>query len=638
MARMKQKEKAPVSTSLVASAARIRGGFNMGTLRHTGADHWHQEVWEHYREVGEFRYACDWIGAQLSKAIIFATKETADGIEQITDGPVLDYISELFGNSDGRAEMFRLIGIHMSVTGECYIVGYPDPDPMGDGTDKWEVTASTKCIRPATDAKDDWWKVNDVTLKDVDPETVMAIRIWRPDPLEPQLSISPARAIRPTLRELRKLSQHVSAQIDSRLAGAGILLMPSTMGMPTPETVDGDTAAVQKANSADELMHILMQAMARSIANRDDASAMVPIVVTATAEDIAAVKHLTFWSPLDEHAIELRKEAIGRLALGMDMPPEVLQGHSDSNHWSAWQADESAIKSHTEPLLKIITTALGTHYLRPLISDEPAYAADRLAAFSVGADTSEMRLRPNRSKEALELYNLGELSGTALRRETGFDEYDAMGAEELTTWLTQKVASGSTTPEYVEAALRELGVRLTVIHDTQNPETIRETIQGPDASAPTEARPAPSLKDHPVQDIPDPAKSETRKQARDAGTVPSADVARKASLLAASEQLVFRALERAGNKIKSKMQVKPTCAAAEIYRFVAATDTEFLLDDAWSGVPLVASRAGVPEVFLAALLQEYTAELLTTQAAHSYELLDAFLDDHLTLGELEPAA
>lgn len=620
MARMKPKEKSPVSTSLVASAARIRGGFNMGTLRSSSSDHWHMEVWEHYREVGEFRYACDWIGAQLSKALIFATKETVDGVQQITEGSALEYISDLFGNADGRAEMFRLIGIHMSVTGECYIVGYPDPDPFGDGGDKWEVAASTKCVRPATDA--DSWKVNDVTLSEVANDDVMTIRIWRPDPLEPQLSISPARAIRSTLRELRKLSQHVSAQVDSRLAGAGILLMPSGMGLPTPVTEDGESPAVQKANSADELMHILMQAMAKSIQNRNDASALVPIVVTASAEDIAAVKHLTFWSDLDAHAIELRKEAIGRLALGMDMPPEVLQGAADANHWSAWQADESAIKSHTEPLLKIITTALGTHYLRPLLSDDPAYAGERLASYSIGADTSEMRLRPNRSKEALELYNLGELSGVALRRETGFDENDAMGSEELARWLTQKVAAGSTTPEMVEAALKELGVVLTVVHDTQAPETIRETIQGP---APTEARPAPSLKDHPENSIPDQTKSNDRKQARDEGRVPSADIARKASLLAASEQLVFRALERAGNRLKQKMGgLKVNCSAAELYMF-ASGDPEFLLDDAWGGVPLIAKRAGlIPEV-LAADLAEYTTGLLETRQPHTYEALEAFI-------------
>lgn len=617
MPRTIKKDIAPAPNSLVASAARIRGGTSMVIPRRTEHSAWHLEAWDHYRNIGEFRYSCDWIGGMLSKAIIYATVETTEGVERVEDGTILEYLSALFGNADGRAEMFRLTGIHLSVTGECYLVGYPDPDPFGDGGDKWEVAASTKCIRPSTDAADDWWKINDVTLTGVHQDDVTAIRIWRPDPLEPQLSISPTRSVLTTLRQIHKLGQYISAQLDSRLAGAGILLMPDSMTLPPAPTEDGQPARAVGANNAEELMTIVMEAMKKSLANQDSAAAKVPIVITASAEAIAAVKHMTFWSELDEHAAELRKEAIGRLALGMDVPPEVLQGASDSNHWSAWQADESAIKAHAEPLLKLITTGLGSHYLRPLLSVDPQYQDDRLSAYSIAADTSEMRLRPNRSKEALELHAMGVLSDEALIRECGFDPTDMRDEKQMVTWLTRKVASGSTTPELVEAALKELGVNLKVVRPEEP------------AAAGTEARPAPSLVDHPSQDIPDPKRSADRKEARDEGRVPSSDIERKASLLAAAEQLVFRALERAGNKLKSKMQVKPTCAAAEIYQFVAATDTTFLLDDAWSGVPLIAKRAGLDAGALAAELNEYTAGLLEHQRPHTYEALEAFMTREL---------
>jgi hypothetical protein len=614
MGRMKQKELAPAPTSLVASAARIRGGYHLGSsARNTTADAWHSEMWTHYRNIGEFRYACDWIGGMLSKAVIYGTVETVDGIERVEGGNVREYLMRLFGNADGRAEMFRLIGIHLSVTGECNIVAYPDTDPFGDGEDKWEIAASTKVTKPATEGPDGVWTVNGVQLN-VPGDQVMCIRLWRQDPEEPQLSFSPGRAVIRTLRELHRLGEYVSAQIDSRLAGAGLLLMPDSMTLPPAPTEDGEEPRLKSANNAEELMTILMEAMMASLDNRDHASAKVPIVITASAEAIAAVKHMTFWSELDEHAIELRKEAIGRLALGMDVPPEVLQGSSDSNHWSAWQADESAIKAHAEPLLKIITTALGTHYLRPLLKDDPEFAGQRLGAYSVAADTSEMRLRPNRSKEALELYNLGELSGEALRRETGFDERDKMSDEELATWLTRKVASGSTTPELVEAALKELGVKLTVVRPAED--VSRETQEG---------RPAPSLKDHPTNDIPDQGISESRKQAREEGRVPSSDIERKASLYAACDQVVIRALERAGNKLKNKMGgLKVNCSAAELYQF-ASGDPEFLLDDAWGQVPLIAARAGFSTEALTAELEEYTVGLLTTHEPHTLEGLREFM-------------
>jgi hypothetical protein len=616
MGRMKPKELAPAPNSLVASAARVRAGSSMILhQRRNETSAWHPEAWEHYRNIGEFRYSCDWIGAMLSKATIHATVETVDGVEVVEDGSILEYISAFFSNADGRAEMFRLVGIHMSVTGDCYIVGYPDPDPMGDGGDKWEVAASTKCIRPAVDGEP--WKVNDITLTDVDPDTVTAIRVWRPDPLDVQLSISPTRSVLTTLRQIHKLGQYISAQLDSRLAGAGILLMPDTMTLPPAPVVEGQPAQVKSANNAEELMTILMEAMKASLANQDTAAAKVPIVVTAGAEAIAAVKHMTFWSELDEHAAELRKEAIGRLALGMDVPPEVLQGASDSNHWSAWQADESAIKAHAEPLLKIITTAIGKEYLRPLLSVDPDYEGQRLSAYSVAADTSEMRLRPNRSKEALELHAMGILSDEALIRECGFDPTDMNNEKQFALWLTRKVALGSTTPELVEAALKELGVHLTVVRPEEP------------AGTGTEGRPGPSLVDHPVQDIPDQKRSADRKEARDEGRVPSSDVERKASLLASCDMLVLRALERAGNRLKNKAQTKFSVPASELHCFVIAEDVDDLLTDAWSYVPLIAKRAGLSAEALERDLHNYTGKLLVSQTAHTYEGLDAFMTREL---------
>lgn len=609
-----KKALAAAPNSLVASAARIRGGSSFVRSKKQEHSAWHAEAWTMYDLIGEFRYGCDWIGGMLSKADIYATVETTEGVEKIEDGNILEYISQFFGNADGRAEMFRLVGIHMSVTGECYLVGYPDPDPMGDGGDKWEVAASTKCIRPSTDQANDWWKVNDVTLEGVPQDQVTAIRVWRPHPLNPQLSISPALAALTTLRQLHKLSLYVSAQMDSRLASAGILLMPDTMTFPPPPSADGKEPQVKSANNAQDLMTLIMESMTAQLMNPGTAESQTPIVITASVEAIQAIKHLTFWSELDEHAMELRKEAIGRLALSMDVPPEVLQGAADSNHWSAWQADESAIKAHAEPLLKIITTAIGKEYLRPLISVDDAYAGDRLSAYSVAADTSEMRLRPNRSKEALELHALGVLSDEALIRECGFDPTDMRTDEQMIVWFKRKVAAGSTTPELVEAALKDLGVDLKVIRPVED--VSRETQEG---------RPAPSLEDHPTQDIPDPKRSADRKEAREEGRVPSSDVERKASLLAASEQLVFRALERAGNKLKSKMGgLKVNCSAAELYMF-AAGDPEFLLDDAWGGVPLIAKRAGLAPEALSAELQEYTTRLLITQEPHTYEALEAFM-------------
>lgn len=612
MARTRTKDVPLTSNSFVASAAKkgLRSLKNLS--RSSRADGWQAEGWKYYNTIGEYRYACDWVGNQLSKALIFASQTVSGKASRVAEGTAFEVIDQLFGDADGRAEMFRLVGIHMTVAGECHIVGYEDPDPMGDGGDIWHVVGATQ-LRQAPGAR---YTMNGIEIP-VDPDQVVTFRIWRPDPIDPETAIAPTRALLSILGEIARLTDHVAAQVDSRLAGAGILLMPSEMTFPTPPSEDGESVRV--ANNAEDLMVLITEAMGASIDDRSDPSALVPIVITAPAEVIDKIQHLTFWSDLDEHAIELRNEAIRRLALGMDMPPEVLQGAADANHWSAWQADESAIKAHTEPLLKLITTTITRQYLRPVLYND-GMKLEEVRSYGIISDTSEMRLRPNRSKEALELHGLGILSDEALVRETGFEPEDMMNDQQRAVWITRKIASGSATPELIEGALQKLGVDIVVV---KPPEAVTDTTQTP---------PPPSLKDHPVQDIPDQKRSADRKQARNEGRVPSSDIERKAGLIAASEQIVVRALERAGNKLKNKMQVKPTCAAADIYKFVESDDTAFLLDDAWAHVAVIAERGDIPADWLVEHLDLYTANLLTTQGAHSYDRFSRYLG--LALGKV----
>lgn len=601
----------PVPTSLVASAARM-STKGMKNFSRSGQDTaWQNQIWDFYHTIGEFRFACDWVGATLSKAIMFAKLNTKDGPEKITEGAAADAIDELFRDEEDRAEMLRLIGIHFTAAGECYLVAYDSDDPYNPGV-IWQIVASTQFRYNAGK-----YYISNEEIETEDHDNVLAIRLWRPDPVDHRRALSPSRAVMSILGEIARLTDHVAAQVDSRLAGAGILLMPSEMTFPTPPPlVDDDGSEIvnpnRQVNDAESLMDVLQETMAASIEDRSDPSALVPIVITAPGDVIDKVTHMTFWSELDEHAIELRNEAIRRLALGMDMPPEVLQGNADSNHWSAWQADEAAIKSHTEPLLKIITTSLSVGYLRPRLMDE---GVDNAEHYAIGVDTSEMRLRPNRSKEALELYNLGELSGEALLRETGFDESDKMDDDERSQWFLRKVAAGSTTPELVEGALRALGVPLGKI------------VQGEIDDEVHEGRPAPSLKGHPVRDIPDQAISERRKELRDAPE----------GLIAAGDQLVVRALERTGNRLKNKFQLDSSASAVDLYRLAPseAVKVDDLLTDAWSHAPRTAGIYGVDVEKFTSMLDSYTRAIVKTQAEHTYEGFRGVVERAIQGGMLE---
>lgn len=568
---------------------KAKKGWTAGVGK-SGGDDWQDAAWDFYDTIGEYRYGVDWVGNLLSKATLFVT----DGDGKATADPMVDEaMAALFGGPEGQSEMLRMLGIQFTVAGEAYIVGLD-----ADGEDDWFVIASTEI------SKQPGGGVTFGSGKDavaVEDDASMLIRIWRPHPRRPKKSTSPSRAVLPILSEIERLTMHVAAQLDSRLTSAGMLILPSQFSFPTlPSTrtdVDpGVVAAAQVSNPAQAFADLLVEIASIAIDNPSDASAKVPVVTQVDGDYIDKVQFLKFWSDLDQHAIELRTEAIRRLALGLDMPPEVLTGTADTNHWAAWQIDEAAIKSHSEPLLKVITSSLTVGYLRPVL-ESLGMAPENAAMFQIAADTAELRLRPNRSKEATELYNLGVLSKEAVVRENGFDEADVMGDDERTEWLTVKLAEGQTTPELVAQGLTLLGVPVTAP---------AEPAQGTH-----EARPIPSIADHPTRGAPND------------GEVP-------AELVAASEILVFRALERAGNRLKNRVggHIPVGTTAAELYlRMPALTDAEItgVLDDAWSCTERFTLNCD--PVALVATLDSYTRSLIALRKAPDRVLLR----DHLAL-------
>lgn len=566
--------------ALMASAKRFTGAGDPNRIASRGGSGWQDAAWHFYNTIGEYAYAVNWVGNLLSRAKLYATKDSGDGPRRLSpDDPASQYLDALFLDQQGKATALQQIGVHYTVAGEAYIVGTTQDDG-----DHWEVVAASRISQ-----QNGVWLVDLVPL----PSDPFVMRIWRPHPVERGMATSPSRAALPILSEIERLTMHVAAQVDSRLISAGIVFLPNEMTFAVIDE-DGNTIT----GSSDLFVQTLQDVASRAIQNRDSASALVPIVISADGESLDKPNHMKFWSDLDAQAIELRTEAIRRLALSMDMPPEILTGQGDTNHWSAWSIDESAIKSHTEPLLARIADDLAVGYLRSMLVQD-GMLPEEARSYGIGVDTTEMRLRPNRSEEALELYDRGVLNAQTLVEETGFKADNIQDEAEHKRWFLDKVASGQTTPEIVEAALRALGLDLDVQVDPDPPED-RPDMQ--------EARPTPSLVDHPRQDPPD---------------------INDAALAAASEVLVFRALERAGNRLRNKIQRKiPGVGAAETYMFhkVDTGTLDFVLEDAWASVDRFATKHGADPKRLADCLDAYTRAIIVEQKPHDEAMMRSFIN------------
>lgn len=556
--------------ALAAAATRITGRPGKTDKRPKKAPPWYTQAWNFYDTIGEYRYACNWVGNLLSRAIL----EVWENGEKTTNEHAIAAMESFFGGVDGQREFLRQSGTHLTVPGDYYIVG----EDMGNAPDKWSVVSASRIS--STGGDQPIWKVGKDELDDP-----LVIRIWRPHPNDQEKSDSPSRAVLPVLSELFDLTKYVASQVSSRLAGAGIFAIPNemTFGSVRSQVQNGDATDNQNVNTGLNAFLIeLYESMAAALDTPEDPASRVPVLLAGPGEYLDKLRHITFATELDKQTKTLRDEAIRRLALGMDMPPEILTGTGDMNHWNSWQTEEAAIKAHTEPLLQLITSAVTEKYLWPYLLDVmEGEDENTVRRFVIHADTSKIRLRPNRSKEALELYDRGILTMEATARENGFDPADLMGDDDRKQWFVRKVASGSTTPELVAWALQQIG--LTVPSGSLVV-----------AEKPTEAPNTRSLTEHPERVIPDP------------------------SSIDASEVAIFRALERAGAKLRSKYKAALVPGAdsisnAQLYRY--ARITAEMADDLLTGAWDICAELDI--AMPPASMDAYVRHLLTTQSQFS---------------------
>ena len=200
---------------------------------------------------------------------------------------------------------------------------------------------------------------------------------------------------------------------------------------------------------------------------------------------------------------------------------------NSTNHWGIWAMEEQTISAHVEPALDALVGTLTTGFLRLAVE-----GTQKVVAY----DTAALRLRQDRSKEALEWYDRGVLKAEVAVRESGFDPAnDMMSPEEHKMWLLNRIAGGSATPEQVQAALALMGVALPVSEQPSDPRISVEQVPSAPAPGISDRNLPPSLESHPYEGPP--------RVQHDHSPAPFG------TLGASCEGLVLRALEKAGNRL-----------------------------------------------------------------------------------------
>lgn len=440
---------------------------------------WQDEAWSYWQELGEVYYGVRWLSEMLSRIrLVAAEVPDAPGDEPTLyegGGTPQDLLERFAGGMGGQSEILRRLTVQLSVPGEGWLVGEPDTDQTGTG-DRWSVRSADE-IRQAKRSPRRGVEGNVVNLPrrggsalarlggngrdygiEVVDETMppggqqrwrtladdaLVNRIWNPHDRRYREADSPVRHALSTARRLQLANRYIQAQFLSRLASAGVFVLPDDIDFPVREEFEGQPDAVIR-----EFLAIAEEA----IQTPGSAAALVPILMQLPPDTIDRIKFVDFTTTFDQKVLEKREGAVRELASIMDVPAEILTGMGDTNHWTAWQLEEGGIKVHIAPRMETICHAFTDGWYRPMLKA----AGEDPAKYLIWYDPSEIVVRPDKSEKALVLYDRGEADGPALRRESGMDEGDKPEGDDLKEWALKQLVLGKGGEALVPVAYKEL--------------------------------------------------------------------------------------------------------------------------------------------------------------------------------------
>lgn len=590
---------------------------------------WQTRGWQYYDDTPELRFTVTWLANALSRARLYVGVPDPDGSGDPdpvvnNDGdeprPGVDPQAQMpldmmFGGQNGMSQALVRMAQHLTVVGETYLAGYE----MG-GARQWKVLSNFELEQSGARIK----ILNNALMGMpseepnvyIEPGRGSLMRIWRPHPRLHWEADSAVRALLSTLEEMRAISAHIHASLESRLAGAGMLVLPESATLPTAD-VSEDSPLYRDPETA-----ALIEAMVTAISNRDSASAIVPIICRIADEAAAKVQHLRFSTPLDDKVLELRQSAINRFAAGMDLPQEIALGLASAVHQKTGrQVEEMSIKLHVEPLLAMICDALTTRYLQPML--QPLKISEP-QKYVVWYDISELTQPPDRSPAARELYQMGLLSPDAVLRESGFGDHEIPGEQFARAHLISQMALRGIPPEVTNYYLQLLGlnngnsrVETRMVREgtdvpgrprsggnaSGNAGGRRPATQPSDVpGTPNAPLPSPSLSAAPTQDW--------SLQAVELGVLRALEIAGK------------RMLSKAGRTVRGEVTCEPWRIHTQLPNTLDVGDPAMdkLLDGAYTALDRVMPEK--PTVRVA--IDAYIRQLIASQRDHSSaELLSA---------------
>ncbi|MDN5918679.1 MAG: NUDIX domain-containing protein [Pseudonocardia sp.] len=387
------------------TAAGMRVNLTSPQLVHTRRHEWQTAAWDYRDEVPELRFAGDFVTSALGRLRVFPAENRPRGQQpvplahdaipaEVTAAPaVTEATRQAAAAAVARLDLDRhgsnllsRMGENLEFAGECFLLGEP-----GDEGEQWTIRSVSEVQITQGGARLIEPGQGPVATRELRPEECELLRLWNPHPRYYDWPDAATASLLGTLEGMVLLARRGRAHDRSRISSGKALFIPDELSLSRA----GDAEDVDE--DGDPFLAGLTEAMLAPIRDESDPSAVVPILIrgpgmlgdTPTANVIGTVDlHGEDPKDLDDRYENL----VQRFARGINLPPEIVKGIGDTNHWCVDEQTEvlTAQGWMTQERLNIGDTVLTLNHDTGLSEWQPVrdiYRADVVDEPMIGMET-----------------------------------------------------------------------------------------------------------------------------------------------------------------------------------------------------------------------------------------------------------
>lgn len=410
------------------------------------AQQWQSRALGYYHMLGECRNPAQFVSTAMSKIRFHvAIRDEQGQIEEVEANDAPD-VAALVKQFDRLAARYGLL---MWLVGECRICQFRDSDDAADDPVRWDAFSPTEVKlsdRNRTITRTPmgggqalrYDNISDVEdAGEPKPGQMRTWRFWIPDAEFSDLADSPVRPVLDLYEQLWWLTMSERADLQSRIADNGILLVPVELDWKPPEGADAE--ATEEDAEQGTLMDYLGEGMSTAIGDPGSAAAAVPLAIEGAGDRLDQIRilHTHEGSQSLVFVSQREQSIVTRIAQNLPIPVETVVGMSQANHWTAWKIEDEKWQL-TEPWVTGFAEDVTRVVLQPFL-DANSLPDDLIVWYDYSALVSD----PDRGATAITLHKEGLLKGIEALNANGFPGDAMMDGEELDWWRALQLKDAS---------------------------------------------------------------------------------------------------------------------------------------------------------------------------------------------------